>query len=87
MIGSFNVRNFGEVLVFVPQEVQCSYKIRTRYSSFTIRNFSGVLHALLPINKYFNSPIRNLLRLDLTRLRKRCYVFLVVKYYGTGVFL
>ena len=35
-------------MLFFPQEVQCFYKIRTCHSNFTVRNFSGVLHALLP---------------------------------------
>ena len=36
-------------MLFFPQEVQCFYKIQTCQSNFTVRDFSGVLHGLLPI--------------------------------------
>ena len=49
---------------FFPQEVQCFYKIcrcKSYHQEFTVRNFSGVLHALLPKNMmsdlYFNVEI------------------------------
>ena len=32
----------------ITQEFQCSYKICMCHSNFTVRKFSGVLHALLP---------------------------------------
>ena len=45
---------------FFLQEVQCFKKIRTWYTSFIVRNFSGVLHALL-IVRNFNGVLHALL--------------------------
>ena len=44
-------------MLFFTLDVQRFYKIRTCYSNFTVRNFSGVLHALLP--KFWESFYKN----------------------------
>ena len=46
----FHRQEFQQSLTcyFFPKEVQCFYKVRACYRNFTVRNFNGVLHDLLP---------------------------------------
>ena len=43
--------------IVFPQEFQCFHKIYMCHSNFTVRKFSGILHALLPVFWYKFSSI------------------------------